>query len=131
MGVVLVDRKDKIIAELKLQLAMGLNAAAIEWVSGAKAKANVDTGFMKEHIGITKSASSADLSAEIRSLAPYSGPQDTGIHGNLFWTSTYLEIRERFSQFLYGKAGSAGPGVIRAAQQDFHGPLGSSKGGKP
>ena len=131
MGVRLIDNSAAIKAALKEQIANGLNAAANAWTEEAQANANVDTGFMKAHIGVTKAASPADLLAVIRSLAPYSGPQDTGQHGNLFWTSTFLEIRERFSQFIYSKAGSAGGGVIRQALQDYHGPLGNPRGGKP
>ena len=125
IGVRLVDNTAKIKAALREQIANGLNAAGNSWVTDAKANANIDTGFMKEHIGLTRAATPANLSAEVRSLAPYSGPQDTGMRGNMFWTRAYLSTRERFTQFIYGKEGSAGAGVIGAALQEFHGPLGS------
>ena len=134
MGVRLIDNSAKVKQALKERIAVGLNNAANAWVDAAAGAANVDTGFMKAHIGVTKAASSADLSAVIRSLAPYSMYQDTGMHGNLFWTRAYLIVRDKYTQFLYhgiAYTGSAGPGVIRQALQDYHGPLGNPRGGKP
>lgn len=124
MGVNLVDRTPQVLAALKEQLANGLNSAATFFVTEAKQNSNVDTGFMKEHIGITVSAVANNLSAEVRSLAPYSGPQDTGIRGNLFWTRAWLATREKFKQFMMSKGESAGANVIRAALEEFHGPMG-------
>lgn len=129
MGVTLVDNRVKVVAELKRQVAGRLNTAAQFFVGEAQRNANIDTGFMKEHIGMTLAATAERLEAEVRSLAPYSGPQDTGLRGNLFWTRAYIRTREMFKQFLYGTAGSAGSGVIRAAQEDFHGPMGRKGGG--
>lgn len=129
MGVKLADNTAKVKAALKAQIANGLNAAANLWVTEAKNNANVDTGFMKAHIGVTVAAVANSLSAEIRSLAPYSAQQDTGFRGNLFWTRAYLATREKFKQFIYQGAGSAGPGVIGAALQEFHGVLGRKGGG--
>lgn len=122
MGVRLIDNTEKIRVALKEQIAGGLNEAAQWWTDEAQQNANILTGFMQSHVGTTKAASPNDLTAVIRSLAPYSMYQDTGIHGNLFWTKAYLDTRQRFIQFLYkGQAftGGAGRGVISAALQSF------------
>ena len=132
MGVQLVNRIPVVIPLLKEQVAIRINNAAQFWVNEAQNNANIDTGFMKAHIGQTTTAVPNSLSAEIRSLAPYSMFQDTGRNGgNLFWTRAYIATREKFRQFIYqGLAftGSAGSGVIRAASQEFHGPLGRGGG---
>lgn len=116
---------------LKEQVAARLNNAAAFWVAEAQANANVDTGFMKNSTGVTVPATPNSLFTVIRCLAPYGSAQDTGIRGNLWWTRAFLATREKFTQFLYDKVGSAGPGVIRAALQEYHGPLGNPRGGKP
>lgn len=125
MGVRLVNRREEVVAALRQRLAAGLNEAAQYFVDEAQANANVDTGFMISHIGQTVPATSATLFAEVRSLAPYSGPQDTGRYGNLFWTRAWLATKAKFPDFFYAKGGSAGRGVIGAAQQEFeHGVTG-------
>lgn len=124
----------KVKAALRERISVGLNNAASAWVQSAQQGANIDTGFMKAHIGQTVPATAATLFTVIRSLAPYSQMQDTGIRGNLFWTRAYLIVRDKFKQFIYegtAVAGQAGPGVIGAALQEYHGPLGSPRGGKP
>ena len=131
MGVKLVDRTAQVKAALREQIAHGLNEAGQFWVHEAQAAANVDTGFMKAHIMMPESemAIPARLSTTVRSLARYSVPQDTGVHGNLFWTRAYLATRAKFKQFLYGKGGHVGGSIIRAAEEEFHGPLGRKGGG--
>jgi len=129
MGVQLVNNIPKVVPELKRQVAERLNAAAQFWVGQAKQNAPVDTGFLKAHVGQSIAAVPERLEAEVRSLARYSAPTDTGIRGTLWWTKSYLRTRELFPQFLYGKAGSAGANVIRAAEEDFHGPMGRKGGG--
>lgn len=123
MGVKLVDNTAKVQREVRGALAIRLNNAAQFLVKEAKQNANVDTGFMKEHIGQTVQATGQSLLAEIRSLAPYSLYQDTGRHGNLFLTRAYLALRGRFKDFLTVSIG-ANPGVINAAEQEYFGPLG-------
>jgi len=129
MGVYLVDNTEKIKAGLKEQLAGGLNAAADNFANEARNNANVDTGFMKSAIGVSVAATPNTLFAVIRSLARYSMFQDTGLHGNLFWTRAYLATRIRFSQFLYQGTRGAGADVIKAAEMDYHGPTGRKGGG--
>lgn len=127
MGVKLVDNTEKVKTALRERIAVGLNNAASAWVQAAEQGANVDTGFMKAHIGQTVAATGRSLFAVVRSLAPYSMYQDTGIHGNLFWTRAYLIVRDKFKQFIYegtGPTGQAGAGVIKAALEEYHGPLG-------
>lgn len=126
MGVKLIDNTEKIKAALRGQIAIGLNSAAQFFTSEAKAGAAVDTGFMKEHIGVTGQATAQRLETEVRSLARYSGPQDTGVRGNLFFTRAYYATREKFAQFLYGKiqVGTVGGNIIRAAEEEFHGSMG-------
>ena len=115
----LIDKTAEVKAALKEQIASGINEAAQWWTDEAQENSNVLTGFMQSHIGVTEAASPERLSATVRSLAPYSGPQDTGRRGNLFWTRAFLSTRQMFKQFLYGKAGSAGGGVIRSALSNF------------
>lgn len=127
MGVKLVDNTEKVKVALRERIAVGINNAAGTWVDFAQGAANVDTSFMKNHIGITVAATTRSLFAVVRSLAPYSMYQDTGRYGNLYWTRAYLAVRDKFRQFIYGGtaiAGQAGPGVIKAALEEFHGPLG-------
>lgn len=132
MGVKLTDRTAEVKAALRERIAVGLNNAAGTWVDFAQGAANVDTGFMKEHIFVSVGATASSLFAIVRSLAPYSQMQDTGARGNLYWTRAYLAVRDKFKQFIYGGtaiAGQAGPGVIRAALEEFHGPMGRKGGG--
>lgn len=134
MGVKLVDKTAEVKQALKERIAVGLNNAAGAWVDAAQGAANVDTGFMREHIGQTVAATATSLFTVIRSLAPYSAMQDSGIHGNFFWTRAYLIVRDKYKQFIYGGlavTGSAGSGVIKAALEEYHGPLGSPRGGTP
>lgn len=124
MGIRLVDNTVQVKAALREQIANGLNAAATFFVTEAKNAAPVDTGFLKAHLGVTVAAVPSSLSAEVRSLARYSAPTDTGIRGTLWWTKSWLATREKFKQFLMTKGTSAGAGVIRAAEEEFHGPMG-------
>lgn len=126
-GVKLVDNTERVKAALKEQLAGGLNAAADHVANEARNNANIDTGFMKSAIGVSVAATPNSLFAVVRSLARYSMYQDTGIHGNMFWTRAYLATRNRFKQFIYqGRAytGGAGADVIKAAEIDYHGVTG-------
>lgn len=133
MGVQLVNNREKVVAELKRQVAQRINAAAQLMVGEAQRNANVDTGYLRSSIGQTITAVPERLEAEVRSLAKYSQPQDTGMRGNLYFTRAWLRVREIFPQLIAGKisVGTAGPGVVRASEQEFHGPLGSPRGGKP
>lgn len=129
MGVVLVNNIPKVIPLLKEQVAVRVNNVAQIAVARLIAASPIDTGFLRSHLGQTTTATPNNLSAEVRSLAPYSGPTDTGVRGTLWWTNTWLGIRSEFPQLMLGKGESAGPGVIRAAMQEFHGVLGR-KGGR-
>lgn len=125
MGVRLVDNTEKVKREIRAQLAIRVNNAAQFFVGEAKRNANIDTDFMRQHIGQTVQATAASLSAEMRSLAPYSGPQDTGRWGNLFWTRAWLALRDKFKGLLMSSGTeSAGAGVIGAAEQEYFGPMG-------
>jgi hypothetical protein len=133
MGVTLKDNTAKIQAALKVQLAQGINNAAQFWVGESRDLAPEDTGFLKEHIGQTVSAVPNNLHAELRSLAPYSSAVNYGTskqHPQPFWTVGGLLTRQKFAWLLksgfvsIGRVGSAGKGVIRAALEEFHGPMG-------
>lgn len=133
MGVVLKDNTARVQAAIKVQLAQGINNAAQFWVSEAQDLAPIDTGFLKSQIGQTVSAVPNSLSAEIRSLAPYSGIVDMGSSRQApqpFWTVAGLLTRQKFDYLLksgfigISRLGSAGRGVISAALQEFHGPMG-------
>ena len=123
MSVKLTSRIPEVLAALKAQVAQGVNDAASFMVDEAQDNANVDTGFMQSHIGMTEAANAASLSATVRSLAPYSLFQDVGKHGNLFWTKAFIATREKFPQLMYqsliGNGGKAGRGVIKAAKEEF------------
>lgn len=138
MGVKLVDNTEKVKAAIHVQLAQGINNAAQFWISEAQDFAPVDTGFLKAHIGQTVSAVPNNLHAEIRSLAPYSQAVNTGTsrqHPQPFWTVAGLLTRQKFAWLLksgfvsIGRVGSAGANVIRAALEEFHGPMGRKGGG--
>lgn len=138
MSVTLVDRTEQIKAALREQVAQGINNACQYWVDEAKDLSPVDTGFLKEHIGQTKAANANDLSGEIRSLAPYSGPVNYGTSkqsAQPFWTVAGLLTRQKFAYLLksgfvsIGRGASAGAGVIKSALMDFHGPMGRKGGG--
>ena len=138
MSVVLTDNTEKIKVALREQVANGINDACQMWTDEAKDLAPVDTGFLQAHIGQTKAANATDLSGEVRSLAPYSGFVNYGTSRQTaqpFWTVAALLVRQKFewllkSGFVSIKRGSsAGPGVIRAALMDYHGPLGRKGGG--
>ena len=133
MAVRLVDNKAKIMSALREQVAQGINNAAQFWTANAQDLAPVDTGFLKAHIGQTVAANSNSLSAEIRSLAPYSGFVNYGtskMQAQPFWTVAGLMTRDKFEYLLksgfvsIGRGSSAGPGVIRSALIEYHGPLG-------
>lgn len=133
MSYKLIDNFPKVRQQLREGCALGINNAIAFAVDEAKDLAPVDTGFLKEHIGMTKAASADDLSGEVRSLAPYSGPVNYGTSKQAaqpFWTVALLLMRQKFpglfrSGFIGIRRGSsAGPGVIRSALMDFHGPLG-------
>lgn len=122
IGVQLVNNREKVVAELKRQVAQRVNAAAQFMVGEAQRNANVDTGFMKAHIGQTITATPDRLEAEVRSLAPYSLYQDIGLHGNMFFSRAYLRTREMFPKLMMGNdVGTAGAGVIHAALEEYHG----------
>lgn len=138
MGVKLVDNTAKVQAALKVQIAQGINNAVQFWVTEAQDFAPVDTGFLKAHIGQTVSAVPNNLHAELRSLAPYSGPVNYGTSKQAaqpFWTIAGLLTRQKFAWLLksgfvgIGKVGSAGANIIRAALEEFHGPMGRKGGG--
>lgn len=139
MGVNLVNNFPKVQAAIKEQVARGINNAAQFWVSEAIDLAPEDTGFLKAHIGQTVSAAPNNLHAEIRSLAPYSSVVNFGsARGQApqpFWTVAGLLTRQKFDYLLksgfvqIGRLGSAGPNVIRAALEEFHGPMGRKGGG--
>lgn len=132
MGVKLIDNKEKVIAALRVQLANNINGALALMVSEAQNNANVDTGFMRSKIGITVPATPGSLWGEMRSLAHYSLFQDVGRWGNMFFSKAFLVVRERFPRLMASNdVSTAGAGVIRAARQEYHGPLGSPRGGKP
>jgi hypothetical protein len=125
MGYRLIDNKDKVVAALKEQVANGLNNAASFFVTEAQKNAAVDTGFMRDSTGVTVAATPNSLFAELRALAPYSGFQDVGQHGNLWFTRAFLVTKEKFKQFIYTRSsGTAGPGVIKAALTEYHGVTG-------
>jgi len=133
MGMRLVDNKEKVVAQLRAQMAQGINNACQMWTAEAQDLAPVDTGFLKAHIGQTKAANANDLSGEVRSLAPYSGFVNYGTSRQApqpFWTVAGLMVRDKFEYLLKSgfvtiqRGTSAGPGVIRAALVEFHGPLG-------
>lgn len=138
MGVTLVNNFPKVQAALKEQVANGINNAAQYWVTEAQSLAPVDTGFLKEHIGQTVAAVPNNLHAEIRSLAPYSGFINYGTSRHSprpFWTVAGLMTREKFHDLLksgfvrISKGTSAGAKIIRAALEEFHGPMGRKGGG--
>jgi hypothetical protein len=138
MGVKLVDNTAKVQAAIKVQIAQGINNAAQFWVTEAKDLAPVDTGFLKEHIGQTVSAVPNNLHAEIRSLAPYSQAVNFGgphTAPQPYWTISGLLTRQKFAWLLksgfvsIGRVGSAGANIIRAALEEFHGPMGRKGGG--
>lgn len=133
MGVVLVNNIPKIIPELKRQVAGRVNVVAQFFVGEAIRNSPYDTGFLRNHIGQTLAATAERLEAEVRSLAPYSAPTDSGIRGTLWWTKAFLRAREMFPRILMGKTevGTVGPSIIGATLQEYHGPLGSPRGGKP
>lgn len=80
---------------------------------------------MKAHIGQTVQATASSLSAEMRSLAPYSLYQDIGYRGNLFFSKAFLALREKFKGMMTSNdVGTAGAGVIRAAEEEYFGPEG-------
>ncbi|HEX5704870.1 MAG TPA: hypothetical protein VFX97_16855 [Pyrinomonadaceae bacterium] len=119
-------------------MAVGINNACQFWVDEAIDLAPEDTGFLKAHIGQTKAANANDLSGEIRSLAPYSGPVNYGTakqSAQPFWTVSGLLTRQKFTYLLksgfvkIGRGVSAGAGVIKSALMDFHGPMGRKGGG--
>lgn len=133
MSVRLVDNTQRVRAALREQIAAGINAACQMWTDEAQDLAPVDTSFMRDHIGQTKAANANDLSAEIRSLAPYSGYVNYGTSKQAaqpFWTVAALLVRQKFEYLLKSgyvtiqRGKSAGPGVIKAALMDFHGPMG-------
>jgi hypothetical protein len=133
VSVTLVDRTAEIKQALREQVAKGINNACQMWTDEAIDLAPEDTGFLKEHIGQTKAANAHDLSGEVRSLAPYSGHVNYGTSRQAaqpFWTVAALLTRQKFewllkSGFVQIRRGtSAGPGIIRAALMDYHGPLG-------
>lgn len=138
MGVRLVDNTVKVKAAIKVQIAKGINNACQFWVGEAIDLAPEDTGFLKAHIGQTVAASPNSLRGEIRSLAPYSGPVNSGTSRQAaqpFWTVAGLLTRQKFEWLLksgfvsIGRVGSAGANIIRAALEDFHGPMGRKGGG--
>jgi hypothetical protein len=134
----LVDNTEKIKVALREQIAAGINNACQYWTDQAKDLAPVDTGFLKEHIGQTRSATAADLTGEVRSLALYSSAVNTGTSrqsAQPFWTVAGLLTRQKFTYLLKSgfvqirRGTSAGAGVIKSALMDFHGPLGRKGGG--
>lgn len=138
MGVRLVNNIPKIQAEIKVKLAQGINNACQFWVSEAIDLAPVDTGFLKAHVGQTVSAVPNNLHGEIRSLAPYSSAVNYGTSKQAaqpYWTVAGLLTRQKFTWLLksgfvgIGRVGSAGANVIRAALEEFHGPMGRKGGG--
>jgi hypothetical protein len=138
MSVRLIDRKDEVIAALRERVAQGINSACQMWTDEAIDLAPEDTGFLKAHIGQTKAANAADLSGEVRSLAPYSGPVNYGTSRQAaqpFWTVAALLVRQRFEWLLKSgfvqirRGASAGAGVIKSALMDYHGPMGRKGGG--
>ena len=125
MSVRLVDNTDKVIAELRAQIAQGINNACQMWTAEAQNLAPVDTGFMKAHIGQTKAANANDLDGEIRSLAPYSGFVNYGTSKQAaqpFWTVAALTVRNAFASLLASgyvrieRGSGAGPGIIQSAK---------------
>lgn len=138
MGVTLVDRTPQIIRALKQAAANGCNNAAFFWADNSKDMAPRDTGFLAEHVGVTKTATADDLSSEVRSLAPYSGPVNYGTSKQAaqpFWTVAGLLTRQKFPNLFKSgfisiqRGGSAGAGVIKSALMDYHGPTGRKGGG--
>lgn len=128
MGVVLKNNIPRIQKEIHVALAKGINNACQYWVGEAKDLAPVDTGFMKEHIGQTVTATPASLHGEVRSIAPYSGFVNFGTSRQAaqpFWTVAGLLTRQKFNWLLksgfvqISRLGSAGRGVINAALQEF------------
>lgn len=133
MGVTLVNNIPKIKQEIHVQLAQGINNACQFWADEAQDLAPVDTGFMKEHIGQTVTATPDSLHGEIRSLAPYSDLVNRGTSRQApqpFWTVAGLLTRQKFDWLMksgfigISRVGSAGRNIIRAALMDFHGPMG-------
>lgn len=138
MSVTLVDNTEKIKVALREQVAQGENNVVAFIASEARDLAPVDTGFLKSGIGVSKEATVSDLTAEVRSIAPYSGHVNYGTSrqpAQPFWTVALLTARQKFeylfkSGFIrFGRWTSAGPGVIRQALTDHHGPLGRKGGG--
>lgn len=138
MGVKLIDRTDQIKVALRQACANGINMALFFWADNARDLSPVDTGFLKEHIGVTVTATGDRLSGEVRSLAPYSGPVNYATSRQAaqpFWTVAGLLTRQQFpdlfkSGFISIQRGSsAGAGVIKSALMDYHGPMGRKGGG--
>lgn len=132
MGVKLVNNIPKVIPAIKAQVAKGINNACQFGVSEAKDLAPEDTGFLKSHIGQTVTATPNSLFGVIRSLARYSGLVNFGTSKQApqpYWTVAMLLLKQKFPAFILGKEGSAGSGVIRAAEEEFHGVFGRKGAG--
>lgn len=138
MSVTLVDNSEKIKHELRVECANGANNVAAFIADEAHDMAPEDTGFLKSGIGVTKMATANDLTAEVRSIAPYSGFVNYGTSkqpAQPFWTVPLLLARQKFNYLFksgfmrFSRGSSAGRGVIRQALTDFHGPMGRKGGG--
>ena len=125
MGTKLVNNIPAIKQAIHVSLARGINNACQYWVSEAQDLAPVDTGFLRDHIGQTVTATPVSLHGEVRSLAPYSDFVNRGtskMAAQPLWTVAGLLTRQKFNDLFksgfigISRLGSAGASVIRAAR---------------
>lgn len=99
MSVRLINNLPKVLPAVKAEVAKRLNQAAQDFAEEARRAAPVDTGYMKAHIGQTKTATPESLVAEVASPAGYSGFVNYGTSRQVaqpFWTNAWLIIRSKF-----------------------------------
>lgn len=89
-------------SRMRSAIAAELNAAAEQGVSIAQQLAPVDTGFMRDHITQTETATADSLRMEITSEAEYSALVEYGTvnsEAQPFMTPAFETIRKAHSRF--------------------------------
>lgn len=105
----LVDNKDKIIAQMKVEVARRLNNTAQYAVDQMRDLCPVDTGALKSTIRQDHTAVPDNLTAIVRAGTPeinYGAYINYGTHkmpAQPFFTVAMLLTRQAFPQFMYGR----------------------------
>jgi len=95
-----IDNSEKVRKTIQQQLAGGLNRGNEFMMESAKSDAPVQSGELRDGIGVVTEASEASLLAVGAARAPYS--RFINRHHTPFWDSAWIRMKVKWGEFFRG-----------------------------